>query len=223
MRGCVRRAGWVSLAVLVCAGSGVHAQQPPQPKRTLEITTPPGVVTPGQTLIVTVTAPKGTPIAGLLVGGQDPIGAAVDKTGTLPAHLSIPIPAQIDPGKYQLTAIGATPDRQALESNVAEFDVEYDSTPVLLTPEGNKLVFDAPGQKLPTFVLGAFRREDVAVNVKHSSRVTYTSSDTKVATVGPDGEVTSIAPGTAAINVSYAAPGKPAVHTSIAVVVETPK
>lgn len=156
----------------------------------------------------------------VVVISQDPIGIESDTSGTLPAHVQFAIPATIAPGKYFLTAMGATTDGQSVDSGSVEIDVEYDSAPVLVLPEGNRVSFLTPGERLPTHVIGRFGQ--TSVDVARSTRVTFTSSDPTVAAVGLEGWISSVSPGTATITIAYGPPRRPPVQTTVSVDVRSP-
>lgn len=73
------------------------------------------------------------------------------------------------------------------------------------SPRVPEIVFDAQGV-FSTIALIASFADDTVMDVTESSKVTYTTSDPKVATVDANGIVTAVGPGTAEIVAAYGPP-----------------
>src|SRR5690349_3267982 len=75
----------------------------------LQITSPASnaIVHPGQTLAITVVSPSNTGFSNVAVIGEDPVGFS-NVANSLPAQVSLAIPANIACRRYMLTAVGST-------------------------------------------------------------------------------------------------------------------
>lgn len=198
----------------VCAAQG---------RPLLQIASPaPGtVVNPGEVLSVTVTSPAGASFQAVVVIGQDPFPSSNNIATSVPAQFSLTIPAVIRPGTYMLTASGVTSSRQDANSATILLDVERPDMPTKLStrvPGG--LVLDALGQHIRERLLATFADGSV-LDVTGSTYVTYSSSNTAVATVDSTGTVTAGVAGTATITATYTLAGQ-SVQLAIPVTVLPP-
>jgi hypothetical protein len=81
-------------------------------------------------------------------------------------------------------------------------DVERPDFPVSLSASTSALTFESQGQRT-TFVLFAHYSDGIVLRVTESSYVTYSASNTAVATVSASGAVTAVASGDAFIIATY--------------------
>ncbi len=181
---------------LLCLSAGSVSAQ------SLQITSPADgtMVNPGQSLTVTVSA-MGTFQQVILIGG-DPIGFSQPLSAP-PYQFTIQIPSHIVPGRYQLTADGATAPGQGAASDPITLVVERADAPVSLRAQPALLHFSAAGQKGYLRVIGTFA-DGTTTDLTKSGLTTYTSP-ASVATAGTYGIVTASAGPTAGvIQVAYA-------------------
>jgi hypothetical protein len=172
----------------------------------VEITSPAdgAVVNPGQTLTVTVASADNSTFSKIVVLGEGGIGVS-DAGSSLPAQVSLSIPADIDCRKYLLSVFGLT--TSGLEvSGTIEIDVERPDMPASISAPMRQIIFEAAGETSSVDLLAHFPDGRVLA-VRESSNVTYASSDPGVMTVGATGVVTAIAEGDADITATYGPPG----------------
>lgn len=191
------------LVGIVVFAYAAAAQQAPQ----LEISSPSNgeVVEMGQTISVSITSPSRSEFSQVGVIGEDPLGFSIVAT-SVPASVSITIPKNIACNRYMLTAKGVTTSGQTADSETILIDVEPSDSPVslaLASPES--VIIDNIGERSPILVLGRFS-DGTTLAVTESSRVTYSSSDTSVATVDAHGWIKATGSGRASITVSYNSP-----------------
>lgn len=209
-----------ALAIIAVLAVGVVAwAQQNQPL--LQVTSPPDgmIVNPGQTLPVAVTSPANASFSQVGVIGEDPIGFGSTST-SVPATLSLSIPASIACGKFMVTAIGAMASGQAAQSPTILIDVERADMPTAINPQIPQLSFKALGEQFPLVLLGTFSDGSV-LDVTESSYVTYSSGNTAVATVDANGMVTGGSAGSTTITATYTLNGQ-SVQTTVPVMVPPP-
>lgn len=185
----------------------------------LQITSPaPGaLVNPGQTLSITVTSPAGASFAYVQVGAGDPIGFSSQAT-SLPAQVTLTVPAHVSCGQYGLIPFGTRSSGFASSQGI-QIDVERPDMPTALsTRVPATLVLDGLGQHIRESLLATFADGSV-LDVTNSTYVTYSSSNTSVATVDSTGTVTAGVAGTATITATYTQAGQ-SVQLAIPVTVE---
>lgn len=204
--------------VVLAVGVVTWAQQN-QPL--LQITSPADstIVNPGQALSVVVTSPANASFSQVGVIGEDPIGFGSTST-SVPATLSISIPASIACGKFMVTAIGAMTSGQAARSATILVDVERVDMPTAINPQIPSLSFKALGEQFPLVLLGTFSDGSV-LEVTESTYVTYSSGNTSVATVDANGMVTGGSAGSTTITATYTLNGQ-SVQTIVPVTVPPP-
>ncbi len=166
-------------------------------KTVLQITSPAEgtVVNPGQTINITVSS-SGPTFAQVIVIGQDPIGFSKVLMGP-PYQFSIQIPSKIRPGRYTLTASGATARGQGAESDPISIDVEPADSPSKIRVEPSSLSLPVGGRS-GLRVIGKYS-DGSTVDLSRSTQTTYMSESTSVATVTSEGLVTAVSPGSAQI------------------------
>jgi hypothetical protein len=161
------------------------AQQP-----LLQITAPAtgSVAIEGQTITITVSVDPSVQLAGVLTNGRFPDM----QTGSSPNQFLQPIPTTITPGIYRFTAFGVNSSSD-VESDPISIDVEPQFFPTALSTNPVLLSLGV-GDKSPIYVTGTFS-DGSALDVSRSSRTTYSSQNTQIATVDSTGRVTAVAPG----------------------------
>lgn len=186
----------VRLLIPWCALTGLLVAQP-----SLRITSPAAgtIVHPGQSLTVTVEATSARAFQQVIVIGGDPIGFSRPLTAP-PYRFTIQIPSKIDPGRYLLTADGATAPGQGTMSDPIEIVVERPDSPVRLRVEPSILDLSL-SQKGYLRVVGEFA-DGMTTDLTKSSRVAFASTTPTVATVQAQGIVTALAPGSAKVIVT---------------------
>jgi hypothetical protein len=184
----------------------------------LRITAPAAgtVVNPGQTVPVSVSSPTGTSFSKVAVVGGDPLGSSSIAT-SVPAQLSISVPASISPGTYMLTAMGRTSAGTLVQSPTILVDVERPDMPTGIVADPAPIFFRSAGQQAPVQISATFSDGSV-LEVTRSSLVAYTSSNVNVATVDKNGVVTAVAKGGASITATYTQ-GAQNVHVAVPVTV----
>jgi len=177
-----------------------HAQQN-QPA--LQITSPSNdtVVTPGQTLSISIVSPTNTSFTNVMVVAGAPMRAS-DVANSVPAQVSFAIPSDIELGKYTITATGTSSTGKVMYAGPIDLDVERQDLPTRLASDRRKIVFTSRGQRSglrfhATFADGAY------LDATLSSNLTLTSSDTSVATVDKNADVTAVGKGSATITATY--------------------
>jgi hypothetical protein len=166
------------------------------------------VVVPGETLQVTVSSPNRTRFVAIGVAMEDPIETSDQEATSLPARFAIKISKNIAPGSYTVSAMAGLASRVGGEWVVAviEVDIERREMPRAISsrdyPPGFSLLFEKKGETRDIEFLGDFGNGDVVL-VTESSRVTFESSDTAVATVDKSGTITAVGAGHAAVVAWY--------------------
>jgi hypothetical protein len=168
------------------------------------------VVSPGQTVMIAVSADSS--VEKLVLMGQHPLGiASIASAGqttiwgrgegeSRPQVFHLTIPSSTTPGLYRITAMGRTAGGE-VQSEAVALDVERSQDPVRIWAEPGILLFERSGDQIPLRVIGAFTgggQEDLS----KSSKVRYSSEDSRVATVNSEGMVTAISSGRTSIEVS---------------------
>jgi len=173
----------------------------------LAITSPTSgtVVSPGQTITVSVESPANTPFAivGLLGGDLGFLGAV----RSVPAQFSVTIPADIAAARtYLLTANGRTVTGQNASATTL-IDVERPDLPASISAQLSQIIFDVQGEDFSIVLVATFPDGKI-LDVTRSSKVTYSSSNPNVATVDAGGVVTSTGEGSGSITATYGPPNQ---------------
>lgn len=176
------------------------------------------VTNPGQTITVSVSSPAGASFSEVAVIGEDPLPTS-NVQNSVPAEFSITIPTNIDTGPHMLTAMGTTSSGQTAQSATILIDVERPDMPTALSAQmpASQVTLEALGQQFHVILFAAFSDGSVLA-VTQSSYVTYSSSNTAVATVDNNGVVTGVSAGTATITATYTLSGQ-SVQTALSVTV----
>jgi hypothetical protein len=173
------------------------------------------IVSPGQSLSVSVTSPSNAVFTDVVIVGESPL-PLVNEAMSVPAEFSLDIPLNIASRKYAISAMGLTASDQNVESDAIWIDIERPDMPVSIAEATGSLYFTAPGQKLPINLLGTFA-DGSELYITESSNVTYTSSDTNIVTVASYGIVTATGPGSTRVVATYALNG---LHISAVIVIQ---
>jgi len=155
----------------------------------------------GQTIDVSVTSPAHTAFHGVLVMGEKLIPIDQDVVAlSLPARFQLKIPEDAPSREYLIGALGTTL-AGTLEDDFIVIKVERRDVPERLSVQSPWMHFRELGTT--PIALVAFYPGGGRVDVTESSKVTYVSSDTNVATVDRHGVVTSVRPGDATVTITY--------------------
>jgi hypothetical protein len=198
-------------ALLLALANPCFGQQT-QPALQISSPTDGVLVNPGQTISVTVTSPAGLAFAYIAVNGP---GGLVGSNASVPTTLSITIPTKISPRKYNLTAIGKTAAGQTVFSKAISLSVERADTPTRLVSDPPTLPFRAQGQSEYLTISGTFA-DGTTLDVTESAYMSYSSSNTAVATVNATGLVRAVGPGKAIIEAAYSGGPRKGVPVSVA-------
>jgi len=174
----------------------IEAQTPPReegnrdPRLRIDSPRDGAVVAPGDTLQVTVSSPNRTRFDGIVIVMEDPFDTGDQEATLLPARFAIKIPKDISPGSYTVSAVTVLAGRAGRDGEwvgaVIEIDIERREMPRAITPRLRGFHFDKKGEMGRIELVGDFGIGDF-VDVTESSRVTFESSDTAVATVDTSG------------------------------------
>lgn len=149
----------------------------------------------GQTLNITV-APS--PASVVYVYTEQPLPAV--QTGSVPNQFTLTIPASFTPGVYNLTAVGVAAGN-LVESDPVPISVERTVDPVAIHVEPASIRFRVVGDQIPLRVVGSYA-DGTQAAVTASTRTSYASEDSTVATVNALGMVSAVGPGKTTITVT---------------------
>jgi len=186
---------------IVLLSRPIFAQQT-QPS--IQITSPSDgtIVTPGQTIIVKVTTVPGSNFSnGVGLVTEQPIQGN-QTTITRPYQFSVTIPNNISAGKYAITAIGFSRSSQGVFSAPISVDVENTGNPTQLQAETPQLMFESIGEQLPIQILGGFPNGST-LPLNESSKISFVSANTAIATVNSTGMVTAVGLGDTTVTATY--------------------
>lgn len=180
--------------IFACFTTRCFAQQ-----SLIQITAPANgsIITEGNTITITVAADPSIQIGGVLIDGQFPDMQA----GSSSTQFLQQVPTTIRPGIYHLTAIGANSSGD-VESDPISIDVEPATFPTGLVASPNFFNFQTIGHKLPVSAIATFA-DGSNLDVTKSSQMSYSSTNSQVATVDSTGMVTAVGPGQAVILLTY--------------------
>jgi len=208
------------IGVFVTLLSTMSQAQQGQPL--LQISSPAdgAIVSPGQSVNITVTSPAGANLSNIGLIGNAPLGLS-DVTASLPAQISIVIPSDISCRRYALTAFGVTDSGDLAQSAPINLDVERPDMPISLSSQFQSLTMEAVGQATPMTLLATFSDGSV-FDVTESSNIAYQSTNTSIAMVDSNGTTTGVAAGTASILVTYRNANGPNLQLSVLATVLPP-
>jgi hypothetical protein len=194
------------LAAVLSAARTIDAQTPPgragNRDQHLRIDSPRdgAVVAPGETMQVRVSSPDRTRFVAITVGMEDPIDIDQEAT-SLPAQFAIKIPENIAPGSYTVSALAFRANGESVVA-VIEVDIERRDMPRALMPRLPQVYFERKGETRQIETIADFGNAHI-LDVTNSSKLTYESSDTAVATVNASGTITAVGGGRTTVIVSY--------------------
>lgn len=187
----------VASCALWVSESPLSAAPPP----TVRIAAPKegAVVYSGQNLIVTVDV---TPLAfqKVFLEGGDPITVSAMLTAP-PYGFRIWIPLDSVPGTLMFNAVGVIRPGVTVDSDAITIDIERPDSPRKLNPNLRSLYFEDAGEDLVLAVVGIFD-DGSEIALGRSTRTTFASDNTAVATVNSTGVVTAGSPGSARITIT---------------------
>jgi len=172
-------------------------------QNTLAITAPTSGTSylPGDTVTFTVTSSDPS-ITNVVVTGGSPLNDWASGTGPSPFHISIILRAGLPPGTYQFLALGSPGNGGGIAaiSTASSIQVERSEAATAISVSPTSLNLSYLGATASLGVTGTF--PSGTYTITNSSKTTYTSSNTAVATV-IGGVVTAVAAGPANITVKY--------------------
>ncbi len=180
----------VTLCALVSAPASLASAQ-----ATLRITSPADgtVIRPSESVTVRVTASGEAP-KGVFVSGTAPIGFGPELVTAPPYNFTVEIPKEINSGPYNLTAGGFIAAGHDVKSDTVTIDVERADSPMSLHSEDFSSLRVHVGRTTFTRIVGVFG-DGTSADLQQSTLTTFRSDNAAVATVGPYGLVTGVAPG----------------------------
>jgi hypothetical protein len=159
------------------------------------------VVHPGDTVVVKVSASRGT-FLGVTIIGEKPLDFLQLGVTKTPYDFSIKIPKQISPRLYTLTATGNTGGKDdPISSNPVSIDVERRDSPQSVTTNIS-IAKVSIGERIPITVIGTYS-DGPRIDLSNSTRTTYRSQDPSIAAVTIDRVVTGVSEGSTNIAVHH--------------------
>jgi HYDIN/CFA65/VesB family protein/Big-like domain-containing protein len=189
----VRLCALAALALLASA-----SMSDAQDKTALSISVSSTVVSPGETVMVTLKSPANMPFAIVAVIWEK---GFVESTTTLPATVPVHIPDDLRPGKYMISAMGRTAANEMVTVGTGVV-VERTELPTRLSMDLSTIRFMRLGDEHPLRILADLPNAQV-IDVTYSSHVTYRSSNPRVAIVEDTGMVMAAGPGSASVTATY--------------------
>jgi hypothetical protein len=198
------------LVVVLSAARTVDAQAPLRgavnrdPHLRIDSPRDGAVVAPGETLQVRVSSPDRTRFGGITIVMEDPFDIDQEAT-SLPARFAIKIPEDIAPGSYTVSALAGRANGELVVAAI-EVDIERRDMPRALMPRDPRFPYprvylEQKGKSRQIELLADFG--NAHLDVTNSSKLTYESSDTAVATVNTSGTITAVGGGRATVIVWY--------------------
>ena len=193
--------GAIGLWALSCAMSAFLQAQP-----TLRITSPSSgtVVTPGQSLRVTVEASPAGAFKAVIVDAtwQGAVGTLLSPPPYgLSIEFTIKVPENVGARKYALTAMGFVTPGQPIYSNAIGLVLEPSDAPTTLRVQPSVLSL-SPGGTGHLLVFGEFAGGQL-LDLTRSTRIMYTMDNPGILEVGDQGIVTALAPGSTKLTITY--------------------
>jgi len=115
----------------------------------------------------------------------------------------VTIPKDINLGRHTLTVEGRPQAGKELVFATVDIDVERLDFPVSMSATDSGIGLDSPGEQIHLEVLADYS-DGTTHRATSSSRISFSSANTEVATVDASGMVTAVAPGIGLITVKYA-------------------
>jgi Bacterial Ig-like domain (group 2) len=193
----------VTKTIAVAAPPNPAAASGRQRPALLEISSPAdgSVISPGQTVSVTVISPAGARFDHITLIGTGEIGFVNALATSLPAQFWVAIPPNMTCRSHTFTAIGRTASGQDASASIL-IDVEKPDMPSEISARLRQIIFDGQGDSCSIRLLGTFGDGSV-LDVTESSNVSFSSLNAAVATVEGCGLVTAVAPGRSSILATY--------------------
>ena len=153
---------------------------------------------PGGTINVTATVTGGT-VLGVKVGVQD-IGTSAYQF-TAPYSFGLTVPSGVI-GPRNLFALGLVANETAVFSPTITVDIEPVTPPTTINFQQSLVAFGYVGQEQKVDVNGAFG-DGSNLDISKSTQITFSSADPTKVSVDSTGLMTSLAPGSTTITVTY--------------------
>ncbi|MGH7141153.1 MAG: Ig-like domain-containing protein [Minisyncoccia bacterium] len=156
------------------------------------------VVSPGQTVPISVSPAALS--SHIWVFAQTPLPGVV--LGSSPGAFTLTIPTTMPLGQYTLTATYVDSGGTVTYSSPVNLDVETSAAVAALNISPSPINFSAVGDYIPLQV-SANMTDGGTIDITHSTRTTYTSANSDIATVDANGVVTAVGAGSTKIDISY--------------------
>jgi hypothetical protein len=212
---------WLVLMGCLVA-SAAHAQHP-----LLQITSPSNQSLVAEGQVVTITVSADPTVHNIFVSAQAPL-AEVRPTSS-PTQFTLILPANVDPGLYQMGAVGLGPSGD-VESAPVLIDIERPDAPVSIKVSPTYLKLQGIGSQMPIQVVGTYA-DGAKLYLSNSTQTGLVSQSTRIATASSASSsspgiatVTAAGVGGTSITVSTYATGSttPSATATINVVVTVP-
>ena len=194
-------AGLAVLIVVAVAGLLLSERLYSQSSPSIQIGSPApnSSVVAGQTLLVTIQPGPGTSLQQATAWFTPPYGGSQVVT-TAPFTVSVTAPAGVS-GPVTLTGAAIDASGNRLQASIQVVVVPA-SLPQSIGVDPSSILFRQPGEARTIGVLGTFA-DGTIVDMSADTRISYISSNTRVATVLGVGGVDAVAPGLATITVTF--------------------
>ena len=153
------------------------------------------MVHPGETVVIAVMADPS--VSNVAIIGQDPLGFS-QRTNGQSSQFLLTIPSNTTIGAYDVSATGTGSDGSLVASPPISLQVDTPESRFNMQTEPSVLRFDAPGEAMPLHVIGKFANGS-KMDMTHSTQMSYSSQNPRIATVDDQGIVTAVAPGSTRI------------------------
>jgi hypothetical protein len=158
-------------------------------------------VAPGGVLDLTLTPPNGSTLTQVAFISDRQLGI-VAVVAMPPFHLAAQVPASIQAGTYEVSAIGIVSPGEVFDSNTLTFDVERADAPAQLVLQPDKILFARSATAAPVLVMAVFA-DGTILDVSHSTAITYLVDDPAIASIDSNGLISAIQPGDTKLTVAY--------------------
>ena len=182
-----------TLVVFFGCASLANAQQ-------VTITSPASgsVYSPGEAINITASVTGGQ-VIGVKVGAQDMGMSAYQLTA--PYIRSLTVPSDIV-GPRNLFAVGLVANETVVVSPLITVDIEPSSSPTAIRFQQTLVSFGYVGQQQKVGVTATFSN-GLTLDISKSTKITFISGNSSLASVDPTGLITSLAPGNTTIKVTW--------------------
>ena len=211
----------------------------------LQITSPSNLSLTAEGHVVSITVSADPSVKNVFVSAQFPL-PAVQQTSD-PTKFTLTLPTNVDPGWYQISAVGGAPSG-LVESNTVLIDVERQDAPVSIVVEPQFFNIQGIAGRIPIPIHGVYA-DGTSLYLSNSTQTGVVSANTAIATVSgattsgpggasatsvgagetsvviatyPTGSTTASATATVWVTVTVPPPGPAPVITSVSPTTGTP-